>query len=233
MDCPAGGLLSILAEIPDPRGCQGRRHPLAAMLAAIVCGILSGATGCTAIAQWIRDQEPSFWHELGFIRRPPTTNCYRDLLLTLPVDVLEKAIRKWVAGIVDAQGITDEQSDSLRAVAIDGKTLCGTLQPHGKSIHLLGLLDHATGCVLAQSDTGSSNEHKAALKLLRSMVLKGQLITGDAMFCQRDLCRQITDSGGDYLFLVKDNQPSLSRTIESDFNLGLSPLQRTHSARTA
>ena len=77
--------------------------------------------------------------------------------------------------------------------------------------------------MLAQSETGSTNEHKAALKLLRSMVLKGRLITRDAMFCQRDLCRHITDSGGDYLFLVKDNQPSLSRTIESNFNLGLSP----------
>ncbi len=29
-------------------------------------------------------------------------------------------------------------------------------------------------------------------------------VTGDAMFCQRGLCEQIVDSGGDYLFVVKD-----------------------------
>lgn len=228
MKCPAGGLLSLLAEIPDPRGCQGRRHPLAAMLAATVCGILTGATGCTAIAQWIRNQQPEFWHQLGFTRKPPTTNCYRDLLLRIPADALENAIRQWAGASLAAK------PGEMRALAIDGKTLCGTLQPHGQSIHLLGLLDHATGGVLAQTRMPShTNEHKAGLKLLRSLVLEGRMVTGDAMFCQRDICRHITDSGGDYLFIVKDNQPGLMKTIKSDFHLGLSPLHRTHPAGAA
>lgn len=227
MKCPAGGLLSILAEIPDPRGCQGCRHPLAAMLAATVCGILTGAKGCTAIAQWIGQQDIEFCHQLGFLRNPPKTNCYRDLLLALPADALENAIRRWAGSVIE------DNSGELQAVAIDGKTLCKTMQPHGQSIHLLALLDHATGGVLAQADTGSTNEHKAALKLLRSMILQGKLITGDAMFCQRDICRHITDSGGDYLLTVKDNQPSLLRTLKSDFDLGRSPLHRTHSAGAA
>ncbi|WP_419195040.1 hypothetical protein, partial [Novipirellula herctigrandis] len=54
---------------------------LLAMLAATICGLLTGATGCTAIAQWIRNQEPSFWHAIGFGRKPPTANCYRSLLI--------------------------------------------------------------------------------------------------------------------------------------------------------
>ena len=32
-----------------------------------------------------------------------------------------------------------------------------------------------------------TNEHKTALQLLRGIVLERRLITGDAMFCQRDL----------------------------------------------
>ncbi len=39
--CLAGNLLELLAQIPDPRGRRGRRHPLAAMLTAIVCDILT------------------------------------------------------------------------------------------------------------------------------------------------------------------------------------------------
>ena len=50
-----GDLLALLATIPDPRGRKGRRHELPAMLAAIVCGILAGAQGCTAISQWIHN----------------------------------------------------------------------------------------------------------------------------------------------------------------------------------
>ena len=229
MNRPADGeLLSILAAIPDPRGRQGLRHPLAAMLAATVCGILTGARGCTAIAQWVRNQEPAVWHLLGFRRKPPTTNCYRDLLLEIPAEVLENAIRSWAGDLLAAP------SGELQGLALDGKTLCGTLQPHGQSIHLLAVLDHATGGVLAQLKMPPhTNEHKAALQLLRSIVLKGRLLTGDSMFCQRDLCRHVVDSGGDYLIVVKDNQPELKKAIEADFNPGFSPLQRADSARAA
>ncbi|WP_417731126.1 transposase family protein [Rosistilla oblonga] len=79
----AGSLLAILAAIPDYRGRKGRRHSLAAMLAAIICGLLTGAKGCIAIAQWLHDQEPEFWHSIGFTRKPPTSNCFRDVLLGL------------------------------------------------------------------------------------------------------------------------------------------------------
>ena len=147
MSLPADGeLLAILAAIPDPRGRKGRRHSLAAMLAATICGLLTGATGCEAIAQWIHNQEPSFWHAIGFRRRPPTANCYRSLLSRLPPKTLEKAIRVWAGKLI----LVDDEEDNLRGVAIDGKTLCKTLQSHGQSIHLLAALDHASGGVLTQ-----------------------------------------------------------------------------------
>ena len=38
-------------------------------------------------------------------------------------------------------------------------------------------------------------------------------ITGDAIFCQREICRTITDASGDYLFAVKDNQPEMKEAV--------------------
>jgi hypothetical protein len=61
-----------LEQIPDPRGLQGRRHSLAAMLAAVVVAILCGQRGYAAIAQWLRLQPVNVWHRLGFRRIPPT-----------------------------------------------------------------------------------------------------------------------------------------------------------------
>ena len=77
---PAGDLLAFLAAIPDPRGRQGRRHPLEAMLASIVCAWLQGARGYVAIAQWIHDQDITLWRTLGFTRTPPTKGAFRNLL---------------------------------------------------------------------------------------------------------------------------------------------------------
>lgn len=216
---PAGSLLAYLQQVPDPRGAQGRRFSSAAMLAATVCAILCGARGYSAIAQWIRTQPREVWWLLGFHRRPPCANAFRDLLMTLAPETLEQALRQWMAEVID------DPARGLEAVAIDGKTLCSTLSEHGRSIQLLALLDQHTGCVLSQAAVSTdTNEHKASLVLLKTLVLKGRVITADAAYCQRDVCRQIVDSGGHYLVLVKDNQPELMATIAAEFRAGFSPL---------
>jgi predicted transposase YbfD/YdcC len=43
--------------------------------------------------------------------------------------------------------------------------------------------------------------------------LRGRLVSGDALYCQKGLCRQVRAAGGDYLFAVKGNQPSLLEDV--------------------
>lgn len=62
-----------------------------------------------------------------------------------------------------------------------------------------------------------ANEITAALELLRTLPLEGVIITGDAMFTQREICRVIIEGGGDYFFTVKDNQPALKADIALAF----------------
>ena len=221
---PAGNLLAYLAQVPDPRGRQGRRHPLAAMLAAVVCAMLCGARGYSAIVQWLHALPVPWWHRLGFTRRPPKDHAFRDLLAEISPEAFEAVVQAWVSAFL---GETISE-DELRAIAMDGKTLRGTLTPHQRAVHLLSLFDQRLGCVLGQQRVNEkTNEHKGALELLKTIVLKDCVITGDAMFCQRDLCQQIVDSGGDYFVVVKDNQPSLQETIAAEFRAAFSPGERT------
>ncbi len=228
---PAGSLLEFLQRIPDPRGRQGRRHCLEAMLASIVCALLCGERGYSGIADWVHSQPNELWYWLGFTRRPPKLGAFRDLLMVLPTDALENAVQQWATQLLGDDSTLLKDDASLQALAMDGKTLRGTLAKHQRAIHLLSLLDQRTGYTLSQLQVdGKTNEHKAALELLKAMVLKGRVITGDAMFCQRDLCQQIIDQGGHYFFEVKDNQPDLKESIEADFQSAFSPLQRTPAA---
>ena len=221
---PAGNLLAYLAQVPDPRGRQGRRHPLAAMLAAVVCAMLCGARGYSAIVQWLHALPVPWWHRLGFTRRPPKDHAFRDLLAAIPPEAFEAVVRTWVSAAL-GEAIPEEE---LRAIALDGKTLRGTLTPHQRAVHLLSLFDQRMGCVLSQQRVDEkTNEHKAALELLKTIVLKDCVVTGDAMFCQREICQQIIDSGGDYFVVVKDNQPSLQETIAAEFRVAFSPGERT------
>jgi hypothetical protein len=184
------------------------------MLTATICGVLCGARGYESLVEWLHDLPVDVWHWMGYTRRPPQKDCFRDLLMRLDPDALERALRGW---ITQELGLSDSD-ETLQGVSLDGKTLCGTLRAFAKAIHLLAAVDHQTGCVLSQCRVDEeTNEHKAALDLLQTLVLKGRVVVGDAMFCQRDVCQQILDSGGDYLLAVKDNQPTLLRDIEQEF----------------
>jgi hypothetical protein len=221
-------LFSILDQITDHRGRQGQRHTFNAMLAAIICGTLSGIRSMRMIAKWVRQLEPSTYHWLGFKRIPPCANTYTDLLKEICPEEFEQAIREWTRTL---EGV-EIDNDSLRATSIDGKTLCGSLQTHQRAVHLLAALDHQTGCVLSQTRVDcKTNEAKAVFDLFKTLVMKGKVIIGDAMFCQRDICEEIVDSDGDYFFTVKENQPTLLKEIRLAFaeTEGFSPLATTRN----
>jgi len=199
------------------------------MLAAIVCAVLTGARGYRAISEWVRDQDAGVWRWLGFGRQPPCANCFRNLLLALPPESLEGVLRAWVDSVLGVPA-----PDELRATALDGKTLCHTLTAHERNVQLLAFLDQQTGGVLGQQAVApTTNEAKAAVEFLKSLLLTGRLITGDAIYCQRELCQQIVDSGGDYLFVVKDNQPGLKDAVAADFQPAFSPGKRGESPTAA
>jgi len=216
-------LLDFLATVPDPRSRRGRRHPLAAVLALACCAILCGAKGYAAIGQWARDVDMTLMHRLGFTRRPPKSGGIRKVLLALDRAAFEAALTRWAEAVLGRP--LDVEATPPRAFALDGKTARGSFEGLEKAVHLLSLLAHESGLTLAQAAVPNgaeekTNEHKAALRLLEGLVLKGRLITGDAMFCQRDFCQQIIDAGGDYLVFVKENQPTLCNDIATAFTPG-------------
>jgi hypothetical protein len=101
-------------------------------------------------------------------------------------------------------------------VAVDGKTLRGTI-PLGESkgVHLLAIYQPKQGIVLRQVRVAEkSNEITHAPELLRQIDLRGVLVSGDAMFDQRELSIQIVQAKGDYLWTVKGNQEGLREDIE-------------------
>ena len=73
------------------------------------------------------------------------------------------------------------------------------------------------------------NEITAALQRLKSLPLRGVIITGDAVFTPKEICCVISDAGGRCFFTVKDNQPALKADIALAFGPA-SPLCRMVAA---
>jgi predicted transposase YbfD/YdcC len=62
-----------------------------------------------------------------------------------------------------------------------------------------------------------TNEIPVALDLLWHLVLAGRLVMMDALLTQRQIARQIVDAGGNYVIVVKENQPQFMDDIETVF----------------
>jgi hypothetical protein len=202
-------LLDVLATVPDPRHRRGLRHPLSALLGLAVLAMLTGCQSYQAIAQFGRDKGFALAHLLGFRRgKTPTKATYSLLFRRLDVVAFETALARWLASRLSEE----EQS----VIALDGKTLRGSRDGVVPGQHLVAAYAVQAAAVLAQVRVDAkTNEHKAALQVLGILPLRGRIITGDAMFCQRELCQEIVDGGGDYVFTVKDNQPSLATDIRA------------------
>lgn len=216
-------LLEALAQVPDPRGRQGRRHPLSAILSLTVLAMLTGCKTLEAIVQFGRDHGTPLAHALGFRRgKTPAKSTLSDLFRALDVAAFEAVLSRWIA-----QRLPAEQQVVL---AVDGKTARGSKDGQTPGQHLVAVYAPHAQAVLAQIRVDAkTNEHKAALQLLGILPLRGRIVTGDAMFCQRDLCAQVIAAQGDYVLTVKDNQPALA----IDIRAGLSYQEQTRRMAAA
>jgi hypothetical protein len=200
---PPLSLLGVLSEVPDPRQRRGLRHPLASILSLAVLAMLSGAKGYEAIAQFGRDKGLALAFALGFRRgKTPAKSTFCEIFRVLDIAAFETALARWIRSRLP------EGEELL--VCLDGKTARGSKDDGLPGQHLVAAYAPQCQAVLAQVRVDAkTNEHKAALQLLGVLPVRGCIVTGDALFCQRDLCATVIDKGGDYVFFAKDNQPGL------------------------
>src|SRR5258708_14266907 len=136
---------------------------------------------------------------LAFDAYTPCVSTLHRILTGLDVSAFETALRTWIEPHLDPP-IT------LEPVAIDGKAVRGAKDQHLPGAYLLRAFASRRGAVLAQLAIGErENELTQALPLLRQLDLNQVVVTGDALFAQRALCRNIVAHAGQYLFEVKDN----------------------------
>ena len=172
--------------------------------------MLSGAKSYQAIAQFGRDKGFALAHALGFTRaRPPPSP------LSPSSSAFSTSKPSRTACLAGSASRLPEHAQEM-LICLDGKTAGGSRDGEVPGQHFVAAYASAAQAVLAQVRVDAkTNEHKAALELLGLLPAKGKIISGDAMFCQREVCAKIIEAEGDYLFAVKDNQPSLAVDIRA------------------
>ncbi|MBA3947180.1 MAG: ISAs1 family transposase [Herpetosiphonaceae bacterium] len=221
-----------LATLIDYRNKRGIRSPLVPMLLVALLAKLAGYSRLADIAKWAQLRAPELTDLLGLDRATMPHPSTWSRLLAHAIDplALTEHLRTFFAmayhtNLVPARG-------SL-VVAVDGKTLHGTI-PAGRThgVHLVAAYHPASGVVLAQVAVDQkANEIVAMPTVVAALELHGVVVVGDAMQTQRGLSIQIVEDGGDYLWLVKENQKTLLADIEQLFR-PLAPLPGTSAEPT-
>ena len=208
-----GSLYEHLERLTDHRDPRGVRYPLAVALVFVILAKLAGEDQPHGIAQWIALRQALLKQALRFARDsvPHPTTYARILGNAVDVEQLQQAAATFLLSLAASRSTT--------ALHLDGKTLRGTI-PVGQTsgVHLLAAYLSEVGIVLMQVEVERhENEIVAAPRLLNMVDLQGKIVTGDALLAQRELSRQIVEAGGDYIWTIKENQPSLLADIAALF----------------
>jgi len=211
---PPGSLAEALSTLPDWRRKHLRVHELVPVLQVAVAAMLCGCRSVYAIGQWARermDDSPGLLEVLGVpAGRCPSVPTLHRVFKGLPAAVFERTLGEW---------LRRTRLEPKEAIGIDGKALRGIHGEEVPGVHLVSAYAvHAKAVILQMACEEKGRELETARQLIEQLPLKGNVVIGDALLCQRDICRQIGDGEGDYILPVKENQPSLRAEIARAFS---------------
>lgn len=198
------GFLSYFDEVKDPRIERSKKHLLSDIIVIGVLSFICGAETWEDIEDFGNAQEAWLKEVLNLPHGVPSHDTFARVFARLKPDVFQacfvRVMKNWM-----------EQSKG-ELIALDGKTVRRSHQrKKGQGpLHLVSAWAVKNRLTLGQIKTGSkSNEITAIKELLKLIDVKGCTVTVDAIGCQREIARQITEAGGDYVFAVKANQGQL------------------------
>jgi hypothetical protein len=203
-------LLDRFKTLPDSRSGHGLRHKQRFVLTTAAVCTLMGACGYRAFENTSKKFTQRQLRALGATPNeqdgryyPPSDSTFQRVLNRVDAAQVAHLVGQWLA---------QQEVGSLARLAVDGKVLRGSGRHDGKPLQLLSAVTHHLRLTLDQvAIEEKSNEIPALKPLLKKLALPpGTLISGDAMHCQQESSRFITQElGGDYLWGLKGNQSGI------------------------
>jgi len=201
-------------SLNDPRILLKTAHKLIDVLVIAICAVICGADKWTQVEEFGNAHKEWLKQYLELHNGIPSHDTFGRVFAAINPEHFQKCFAGWIK---DVFALTEGQ-----VIAIDGKTL---RRSHDKksnkaALHMVHAWATANGVLLGQvKSKEKSNEITAIPELLETLMIKGCIITIDAMGCQRKIAEKIYDCKADYVLSVKDNQGRLKQSLEKTFTI--------------
>jgi predicted transposase YbfD/YdcC len=207
-------LISIFREVRDPRDVNSR-HLVPSMLFISVAATLCGAKGAVDIADFGEANAAMLGEIVDLPHGIPSHDCFSRLFRLLDPAELTTALTRFAQALRAGLGLGAPEG----VVAVDGKSLrrgyeCGRafMPPL-----MVGVWDAETRLSLAARRAEGGDEVAATLAVLKSLVLKGCILTADALHCHPRMAAAVRATGAHYALGLKGNHGPLHRAAVDAF----------------
>jgi predicted transposase YbfD/YdcC len=214
-----GSLFARFQDLSDKRKRRGLRYSLALILVLIMLAKICGENHPSGIAEWAKHRTELLVDLLKLERKEmPHHSTYRRILAeVVNVEELESVSSEYLSG--------KKYFGKQVLLAIDGKVLRGTLDDKQNGTYLLAAYLPSEGIVLMEvALAGKGKEQEAAPQVLKSIDLREKVVMGDALHTQRQISIQVVESGGEYIWFAKGNQPQTEENIRLWFEPDVQPI---------
>jgi predicted transposase YbfD/YdcC len=210
-------LLSIFREVRDPRDVNAR-HDLGELLFVALAATLCGAKSCVEIAEFVDSREEELREIVSLERGCPSHDTFSRVFRLLDPAELSRAIEAFLAALRKGLGLGPRPKG---VVAIDGKALRRGYEKGRVFMPplMVSVWDAETRLSIATRRAEGSDEVSAALDLLKSLDLKGCIVTADALHCRPDTAAVLIRKKAHYALGLKANRGRLYSCAQKSFAL--------------
>lgn len=217
-------------QIQDGRKKRGVRYSVPLILTLIVLAKLAGMTTLAGIAEWVRLR--AGWLNQALPNPGESFPCaatYSNVLRAVDAQQVRQVMNDLLTRVGTMKRCGEEPSREDKAaerakhvhVALDGKTLRGTLghaPADQQKMHQLALYEAQTGVILKEQVTGEKqNELSIVSQFLTPLLVRGRIISADALHTQHAFCLAVIRWQGDYVLIAKGNQGTLQEDLQLFF----------------
>ena len=204
-------LQESVKEVKDPRRQWGNlRHKLEDILIIGLCSVICQGEDYEDMELF--GTERKAWLE-GFLELPngiPDSDTFRRVFERIDPQELSNWLNNW---------LETERKAGGRLVSVDGKTIRGSSNNEHKAYHVVSAWVGEQGITLGELQVGEkTNEITQVPELLDLLDIKGDIVTADAMSCQKEIAAKIKEKQADYILALKGNQPTMESEVKAYFD---------------
>lgn len=190
---------------------SGYYYKISDILTVLICGALCGLQNISDIYEWSKAAPVrEFFFKEFRIRKFPSRAQFYNIIGCVNPEKFNKIFIDWVKTMLS-------EGANGKTIAIDGKTVCSTdkLTEDNNPLHILTAIISESNLIIGSKECDTKiSEPQALRELVEILDISGAIIVADALHCKKKSAEKIIDEGGDYLFVVKDNEPTLKSDIE-------------------